>query len=108
MVNEFGGVIFTDELANRPPEEWERVRPVTVPATTWLVMTSHEWRVGQRVEGNGALGTISSVDRSGGVITISYPRDQAPPTVMPRPHTNFGARPSRVPKGLERSRIDRH
>lgn len=31
MINEFGGVIFTGEHANRPPEEWERDRPVQIP-----------------------------------------------------------------------------
>ncbi len=34
MINEFGGVIFTDELANRTPEEWEMLRKISCPYTS--------------------------------------------------------------------------
>lgn len=36
MINEFGGVVFVDEFANRPPEEWERDREVS-PGGLWTI-----------------------------------------------------------------------
>lgn len=45
MINEFGGVIFTDALANRPPEEWELQRETAWTPSEGISADDGEWFV---------------------------------------------------------------